>query len=170
MVDTCAGCSKGSHHVDLTRNAFSTLASLDTGILNVDMRPARLPSNAPWCLFFLYFLQLKLNHPLSGITRSGAPSIDVLHIRCSQPKYHILLLSHYYLQTDRTLLRLQRLDSTHVRFEGFTIIACRRITRTLDSSCIHVSSQDCYLSFSTVSFCSRIPNFDLHAALRTPLP
>ncbi|KAL0070856.1 hypothetical protein AAF712_002077 [Marasmius tenuissimus] len=41
VVDTCAGCTKGSKHVDLTKAAFSALASLDEGRLdNIQMRPA----------------------------------------------------------------------------------------------------------------------------------
>lgn len=48
VVDTCAGCAEGSHHVDLTQAAFKKLASLDTGILNVNMRLASLPESAPW--------------------------------------------------------------------------------------------------------------------------
>ena len=42
-VDTCAGCAPGSHHVDLTKAAFSELASLDKGTLNVQMRQATEP-------------------------------------------------------------------------------------------------------------------------------
>ena len=44
VVDTCAGCKAGSHHVDLTRGAFSSLASLDVGTLSVNMRIATLPT------------------------------------------------------------------------------------------------------------------------------
>ncbi|KAF9263505.1 hypothetical protein L218DRAFT_835465, partial [Marasmius fiardii PR-910] len=41
VVDTCAGCEKGSRHVDLTKAAFAALADLDTGRLeDVQMRPA----------------------------------------------------------------------------------------------------------------------------------
>ncbi|KZW04135.1 hypothetical protein EXIGLDRAFT_743709 [Exidia glandulosa HHB12029] len=44
VVDTCAGCKAGSKHVDLTKAAFSALADLDTGILNVKMRAATEPN------------------------------------------------------------------------------------------------------------------------------
>ncbi|KAG2369906.1 hypothetical protein BDR07DRAFT_324497 [Suillus spraguei] len=44
VVDTCAGCAKGSRHVDLTRAAFSELASLDEGVLTVQMRQATYPN------------------------------------------------------------------------------------------------------------------------------
>ncbi|KAF8341281.1 uncharacterized protein EI90DRAFT_2905840, partial [Cantharellus anzutake] len=44
VVDTCAGCQDGSHHVDLTRGAFSHLANLDKGVLGVNMRAATIPS------------------------------------------------------------------------------------------------------------------------------
>ncbi|KAG9015885.1 hypothetical protein FRB90_004306 [Tulasnella sp. 427] len=43
VVDTCAGCKKGSKHVDLTKAAFSQLANLDTGKLTVKMRLASTP-------------------------------------------------------------------------------------------------------------------------------
>ncbi|KAL0949716.1 hypothetical protein HGRIS_009755 [Hohenbuehelia grisea] len=43
IVDTCAGCAKGSKHVDLTRAAFKELAHWDVGILNVKMRVASEP-------------------------------------------------------------------------------------------------------------------------------
>ncbi|KAH8914093.1 hypothetical protein BT69DRAFT_1358446 [Atractiella rhizophila] len=33
-IDTCAGCAKGSKHVDLTKAAFSALYSLDVGLVN----------------------------------------------------------------------------------------------------------------------------------------
>ncbi|KDQ64872.1 hypothetical protein JAAARDRAFT_202137 [Jaapia argillacea MUCL 33604] len=44
VVDTCAGCAAGSKHVDLTKSAFSQLASTDVGTLQVQMRPATDPS------------------------------------------------------------------------------------------------------------------------------
>jgi len=44
VVDTCQGCSKGSKHVDLTRTAFEQLASLNEGILSVQMRTATPPT------------------------------------------------------------------------------------------------------------------------------
>ncbi|KAG8891520.1 hypothetical protein FRB99_003547 [Tulasnella sp. 403] len=44
VVDTCAGCQKGSKHVDLTKAAFSQLASLDDGKLTVQMRIATDPT------------------------------------------------------------------------------------------------------------------------------
>jgi expansin (peptidoglycan-binding protein) len=44
VVDTCAGCAPGSQHVDLTRAAFSTLANVDVGVLNVQMRPVSSPA------------------------------------------------------------------------------------------------------------------------------
>ncbi|KEP55369.1 rare lipoprotein A-like double-psi beta-barrel protein [Rhizoctonia solani 123E] len=43
VVDTCAGCKKGSRHVDLTKAAFSALADPDVGILTVQMRMATGP-------------------------------------------------------------------------------------------------------------------------------
>ncbi|KAG7097070.1 hypothetical protein E1B28_004457 [Marasmius oreades] len=44
VVDTCAGCAKGSRHVDLTKAAFAALSDLDAGrIEDVQMRPALLP-------------------------------------------------------------------------------------------------------------------------------
>ncbi|QRV72847.1 hypothetical protein RhiJN_00861 [Ceratobasidium sp. AG-Ba] len=43
VVDTCAGCKKGSKHVDLTKAAFAELADLDLGILTVQMRIASDP-------------------------------------------------------------------------------------------------------------------------------
>ncbi|KAI0776017.1 hypothetical protein BD413DRAFT_455579, partial [Trametes elegans] len=43
VVDSCAGCAKGSQHVDLTKAAFSTLADLDQGLLTVQMRQATDP-------------------------------------------------------------------------------------------------------------------------------
>jgi expansin (peptidoglycan-binding protein) len=45
VVDSCAGCAKGSSHVDLTKAAFSHLANLDTGVLQVEMRPATEPAD-----------------------------------------------------------------------------------------------------------------------------
>ncbi|KAG1755803.1 hypothetical protein EDB19DRAFT_1625182, partial [Suillus lakei] len=45
VVDTCAGCAKGSRHVDLTKAAFSQLAALDEGVLTVQMRQATDPDN-----------------------------------------------------------------------------------------------------------------------------
>lgn len=43
VVDTCAGCAKGSKHVDLTKAAFKNLAKLEIGVLTVQMRPATDP-------------------------------------------------------------------------------------------------------------------------------
>ena len=43
VVDTCAGCAKGSKHVDLTKAAFQALATLDEGTLQVNMRLATDP-------------------------------------------------------------------------------------------------------------------------------
>ncbi|KAI0638282.1 hypothetical protein C8Q77DRAFT_1090338 [Trametes polyzona] len=43
VVDSCAGCAKGSKHVDLTKAAFSSLADLDEGLLTVQMRQATDP-------------------------------------------------------------------------------------------------------------------------------
>jgi len=45
VVDSCAGCAKGSKHVDLTQAAFTELASLDEGLLQVQMRQATEPDN-----------------------------------------------------------------------------------------------------------------------------
>ncbi|KAI9574568.1 expansin family protein [Boletus coccyginus] len=45
VVDTCAGCEKGSKHVDLTQAAFEELAPLSKGVLNVQMREASEPTN-----------------------------------------------------------------------------------------------------------------------------
>ena len=44
VVDTCAGCAKGSKHVDLTKAAFGQLADLGTGELKVQMRMASEPT------------------------------------------------------------------------------------------------------------------------------
>ncbi|KAI0720212.1 hypothetical protein C8T65DRAFT_801660 [Cerioporus squamosus] len=43
VVDSCAGCAKGSKHVDLTRAAFGALADFDQGMLTVQMRKATDP-------------------------------------------------------------------------------------------------------------------------------
>ncbi|KAJ7129788.1 hypothetical protein C8R44DRAFT_873006 [Mycena epipterygia] len=43
VVDTCAGCAKTSHHVDLTKGPFGQLASLDEGTLTVQLRMASEP-------------------------------------------------------------------------------------------------------------------------------
>lgn len=48
VVDSCAGCAKGSKHVDLTQAAFKELADLDTGLLTVQMRQATDPDG--WCV------------------------------------------------------------------------------------------------------------------------
>ncbi|KAF5317908.1 hypothetical protein D9611_014418 [Ephemerocybe angulata] len=44
VVDTCAGCTANSKHVDLTKAAFGELASFDEGKLNVQFRHATEPS------------------------------------------------------------------------------------------------------------------------------
>ena len=44
VVDSCAGCAKGSKHVDLTQTAFKELADLDKGLLQVQMREATDPN------------------------------------------------------------------------------------------------------------------------------
>ncbi|KAI0677446.1 hypothetical protein C8Q78DRAFT_1149662 [Trametes maxima] len=44
VVDSCAGCAKGSKHVDLTQAAFKSLADLNEGLLTVNMRMATEPS------------------------------------------------------------------------------------------------------------------------------
>jgi len=44
VVDSCAGCSAGSKHVDLTKAAFGELASYDEGTLSVQMRLATEPT------------------------------------------------------------------------------------------------------------------------------
>lgn len=44
VVDTCAGCKPGSHHVDLTEGPFEELATdLDVGVLTVNLREATEP-------------------------------------------------------------------------------------------------------------------------------
>ncbi|KAH7887838.1 hypothetical protein F5I97DRAFT_902873 [Phlebopus sp. FC_14] len=43
VVDTCAGCAKGSKHVDLTQAAFERLGSLELGVMTVQMRGANRP-------------------------------------------------------------------------------------------------------------------------------
>ncbi|KAI0722874.1 hypothetical protein C8Q76DRAFT_720646 [Earliella scabrosa] len=43
VVDSCAGCAKGSKHVDLTKAAFLALAALEQGLLTVHMREATDP-------------------------------------------------------------------------------------------------------------------------------
>ncbi|KAI0832522.1 hypothetical protein BC628DRAFT_1499320 [Trametes gibbosa] len=45
VVDSCAGCAKGSKHVDLTKAAFNSIAPLDQGLLTVQMRQATDPKN-----------------------------------------------------------------------------------------------------------------------------
>ncbi|KAF5320963.1 hypothetical protein D9619_000450 [Psilocybe cf. subviscida] len=45
VVDTCAGCAKGSRHVDLTRAAFGELADYKVGLLKVQLRPATEPDS-----------------------------------------------------------------------------------------------------------------------------
>ncbi|KAF9226455.1 hypothetical protein BS17DRAFT_748180 [Gyrodon lividus] len=45
VVDTCAGCAKGSKHVDLTQAAFESLAPLSEGVMTVQMRQATDPEN-----------------------------------------------------------------------------------------------------------------------------
>lgn len=43
VVDTCAGCARGSQHLDLTKGAFAQLADLNEGKLKVHYRPATKP-------------------------------------------------------------------------------------------------------------------------------
>jgi hypothetical protein len=43
VVDSCAGCPKGSKHVDLTKRAFTQLADLSEGEVTVAMRLATEP-------------------------------------------------------------------------------------------------------------------------------
>jgi len=43
VVDSCAGCAKGTKHVDLTKAAFEALADLNLGVLRVQMRIATDP-------------------------------------------------------------------------------------------------------------------------------
>ncbi|KAJ7507699.1 hypothetical protein B0H11DRAFT_1968159 [Mycena galericulata] len=43
VVDTCAGCAAGTHHVDMTRGSFSQLADPEQGSLTVMARPATNP-------------------------------------------------------------------------------------------------------------------------------
>ncbi|KAJ6539246.1 hypothetical protein B0H19DRAFT_1177910 [Mycena capillaripes] len=43
VVDTCAGCAKASHHVDLTRSPFGQLANPDQGVVEMMSRPASKP-------------------------------------------------------------------------------------------------------------------------------
>ncbi|KAH8118407.1 hypothetical protein DFH11DRAFT_670599 [Phellopilus nigrolimitatus] len=45
VVDSCAGCAPGSKHVDLTKAAFSGLANINEGVLNVQMRQATEPDD-----------------------------------------------------------------------------------------------------------------------------
>ncbi|KAF8268248.1 hypothetical protein EI94DRAFT_1728139 [Lactarius quietus] len=45
VVDTCAGCAKGSKHVDLTKSAFRQLADLDVGTMTVQMRISQQPED-----------------------------------------------------------------------------------------------------------------------------
>ncbi|KAG6902305.1 hypothetical protein C0995_001915 [Termitomyces sp. Mi166 len=40
---SCAGCKKGSRHIDLTRAAFRAIADLDEGIMDVQYRKATPP-------------------------------------------------------------------------------------------------------------------------------
>ncbi|KAJ3788820.1 hypothetical protein GGU11DRAFT_814755 [Lentinula aff. detonsa] len=48
VVDSCAGCAAGSKHVDLTKAAFGQLASLDVGILPIQMRIIDKPGKSEW--------------------------------------------------------------------------------------------------------------------------
>lgn len=48
VVDSCAGCAKGSKHVDLTKAAFGGLADLPVGELTVHMREATDPLEGWW--------------------------------------------------------------------------------------------------------------------------
>ncbi len=48
VVDSCAGCATGSKHVDLTQAAFTALADLGTGVMQVQMRQATDPDG--WCV------------------------------------------------------------------------------------------------------------------------
>jgi expansin (peptidoglycan-binding protein) len=43
VVDSCAGCAAGSQAVDLTKAAFSQLADINEGRLEVQMRSATTP-------------------------------------------------------------------------------------------------------------------------------
>ncbi|KAJ3573874.1 hypothetical protein NP233_g2153 [Leucocoprinus birnbaumii] len=43
VIDTCAGCARGSKHVDLTKAAFKELYDLDVGVATVQMRRATDP-------------------------------------------------------------------------------------------------------------------------------
>ncbi|EMD40649.1 expansin-like protein [Gelatoporia subvermispora B] len=56
VVDSCAGCAAGSKHVDLTKAAFTQLADLDEGVLNVQMRKATDPDGwYAWWLLDIVF-------------------------------------------------------------------------------------------------------------------
>ncbi|KAG6855099.1 hypothetical protein C0991_006028 [Blastosporella zonata] len=48
VVDSCAGCKPGSHHIDLTRAAFRKLASEDKGKMTVQLRKATPPDHDEW--------------------------------------------------------------------------------------------------------------------------
>ncbi|KAJ6599164.1 hypothetical protein DFH09DRAFT_1130311 [Mycena vulgaris] len=43
VVDTCAGCAKATHHVDLTRAPFGELATFDEGVVTIQSRTASDP-------------------------------------------------------------------------------------------------------------------------------
>ncbi|KAK7061635.1 hypothetical protein R3P38DRAFT_2830625 [Favolaschia claudopus] len=45
VVDTCAGCADASHHVDLTKGSFGTLADPNEGLLTMQLRPASDPND-----------------------------------------------------------------------------------------------------------------------------
>ena len=59
VVDSCAGCAKGSKHVDLTQAAFKELADLDKGLLTVQMREATDPNGWYVCSLSMAVRALK---------------------------------------------------------------------------------------------------------------
>jgi hypothetical protein len=61
VIDTCAGCEEGSHHVDLTKAAFSAIADLDEGILEAQMRGVHSTPDI-WCVASSDFARLRITY------------------------------------------------------------------------------------------------------------
>lgn len=71
VVDTCAGCARGSKHVDMTKGAFSQLASLDEGMLMVHARRATDPQDG-WSVFSsLLLVEILTNISFVGLSTFG---------------------------------------------------------------------------------------------------
>ncbi|KAF7355230.1 Expansin family protein [Mycena sanguinolenta] len=61
VVDSCAGCADASHHIDLTKGSFSTLADLDEGELTMNVREASRPDE--WQVESKLLLRFHLTYP-----------------------------------------------------------------------------------------------------------